>query len=49
MSYYKTLFTLASPKAIKECTGVVERKVTSDMAFTLLKTFTMEEVVAAVK
>ena len=48
VDYYKSLFTSASPKNIKECTGAVERRVTHDMASKLLKTFTMEEVVAAV-
>ena len=47
MDYYKSLFTSAGPKNIEDCTGAVERRVTHDMASKLLKTYTMEEVVAA--
>jgi hypothetical protein len=48
VDYYKSLFTSARPKNIQECTRAVERKVTQDMGSKLLKTYTMEEVLAAV-
>jgi hypothetical protein len=49
VSYYKALFTLANPQAIKECTSAVERNVTPAMASILLSTFSVEEVAATLK